>query len=138
MTWGFQNLPAVISTTDGRNGILLQPLEYLAKDGTRYRAAAGTRTDGMSTPPEVWAIIPPFGPTTWAPAVLHDSAYRVTLEICLDPGGWHRTALPRDACDLFILEAMESLGGDPLLRTVIYEALKQFGQAAFDSDRNLK
>jgi Protein of unknown function (DUF1353) len=134
VSYGFTNTLAEVATSDGRNFIVRQPIEYLARDGTRYQVAIGALTDGMSTPQQVWAIIPPFGLTTWLPAVLHDAAYRLTLKIWA-AGRWCETALVREDCDRLILEAMESLGADPAKRDVIYEALRLFGQAAFDEDR---
>jgi len=74
----FQNLPLRVSSLDGRNFVLLADVFYVAGDGTRYCLPAGATSDGASTPPEVWPLVPPFG-KYWPAAYLHDAAYRNTL-----------------------------------------------------------
>lgn len=68
---------------DGRNFVLLGPLDYIAQDGTHYRALKGSQTDGPSIPQRLWSVIPPTG-EVWLPGILHDAAYRGTLVRVID------------------------------------------------------
>lgn len=130
---GFINLPAKVSTSDGRNFVLLAPLEYVAKSGIHYRGIAGAKTDGASTPPLIWVKYAPFGPW-WLGAVLHDCAYRTTLEKLTASGLWMRVALPKEEIDLLFLEMMESNGVGLVDRETIYNAVKEFGINAYSDD----
>ena len=148
----FQNLPFKVSSVDGRNFVLLADVFYISADGTRYCLPAGASSDGASTPPEVWPILPPFG-KYWPAAYLHDAAYRNTLLVYAHPsrpssvalappsptplgeGIWVRAALAKEKCDALLLEAMESLGVGVVERQTIYEGVVLGGAASFDQDR---
>ena len=129
MKLGFNDLPFKVSTSDGRNFVLLEPVTFLGAMRT-FIIPAGATSDGASTPPEVWPVMPPFG-KYWPAAFLHDSAYRGSL---LSEDGTPAMLL-RPECDGLIMEAMTSIGVPTIERDVIYEALMEFGQAAFDADR---
>ena len=129
----FQNLPFRVATLDGRNFTLLADVYYLARDGARYRLPIGAASDGASTPPEVWPLLPPFGPY-WPAAYLHDTAYRNTL-LAWNGTTWVPAALPKAQCDNLLLEAMEILGVDLIQRRTIYEAVVLAGTPAFHQDR---
>jgi len=73
-------LPFQVSSVDGRNFVLLADAFYTSADGARYCLPAGAASDGASTPPEVWPLMPPFG-KYWPAAYLHDAAYRNTLRV---------------------------------------------------------
>lgn len=133
MPFGFVNLPAKVSSRDGLNVILLDYLEYEAKDGTRYRCIPGSASDGASTPPEIWIKYPPFG-TYWPAAVLHDCCYRTTIEKLMPSGQWIRIAADKNLADSLLLEAMESLGVSEFDRQAIYNAVKDFGDSAYIGD----
>jgi hypothetical protein len=123
-TWGFEKPTLKIETSDGRNVTLLEVLRYTTKSGELIEAPIGTSSDGASTPKWMWNLIPPFG-SYWLAAVLHDYLYRLTQK-------------PKDYCDDIILEAMESLGVDLILREAIYEGVHLAGDIAFNDDRRVK
>ena len=129
----FQNLPFQVASADGRNFVLLADAFYTAKDGTRYCLPAGAASDGASTPPEVWPLIPPFG-LYWPAAYLHDTAYRNTLQVW-NGAAWSPARLPKAACDALLLEAMEALGVGLVERQTIHEAVVLAGQSSFAADR---
>jgi hypothetical protein len=129
----FQSQDLAVRTSDGHNFTLLEPLVYQANDGRVFRAAIGATTDGASTPSIGWNLLPPFG-QYWRAAVIHDSAYRVTLEQQRMDGTWVRVALPKDQADALLLEAMESLGVDFETRETIYEAVTKLGDSAWLGD----
>lgn len=123
----------LVRTSDGRNVALQEPLEYISDTGSHYRAPIGTTSDGASTPPELWPKIPPFG-SYWLPAVLHDAAYRGTLEVWTDTG-WKLAMLTKDQSDALLLEAMTTLRVEDGIKKLIYEGVHLFGQKAFRDDR---
>lgn len=124
MSWGFAKLTLAVETTDGRFVKLIEDLVYTTKSGEVITAPAATLSDGASTPKILWAMIPPFG-QYWLAAVLHDYLYRLSK-------------LPKDYCDNILLEAMESLGVEWLLRETIYEGVHLGGDVAFNDDRRVK
>ena len=126
----FNTLPLKVSSSDGRNFVLLEPVAYLAADGTTYFMPAGANSDGASTPPEIWLNFPPFG-SYWPAAFLHDCAYRGTLQN--EDGSL--AMLPKEKCDSLLLEAMAILGTHEFTRTAIYEGVALGGANSFDSDR---
>ena len=130
----FQNLPLKVSSLDGRNFVLLADAFYVAGDGTRYCLPAGASSDGASTPPEVWPLLPPFG-KYWPAAYLHDAAYRNRLLVWngLD---WSPAALAKAKCDALLLEAMESLGVGLVERRTLYEGVVIGGTSSFEQDRS--
>lgn len=133
MTQGFQNLPLEVSTRDGRNFVLLKESVYVAKDGTQYCLPFGAESDGASTPQAIWNLIPPFGPY-WPAAVLHDCAYRNTLQIW-NGSDWVKASLSKNECDDLLLEAMASLGVGMVERETIYEGVVIGGTSSFEKDR---
>lgn len=142
MKQGFINETLDVRTGNGINDTLLESLDYLAKDGTLYRAPIGGTTDGLSVPRIVQNIIPATG-GDWFSGVLHDSAYRNQLlclpkenvtNILLDTG-WILAELNQEQCDKLILEAMESQGVCLVEREIIYHALRMAGHSSFSEDR---
>ncbi len=137
MTPGFQNKTLDVRTGDGLDDVLLQPLDFIRKDGTRLRCPNGGTTDGLSVPKGI-RILPGYDATgdDWFSGVLHDSGYRRQLMMFRD-GFWIK-AVPdvygREDIDGLILEAMELQGVGFIRRHTIYRALRMFGQAAFDAD----
>lgn len=110
-----------VETADGQNVTLLEPFTYTRRDGCIITVPPGTTSDGASTPPAMWAALPPFG-HYWKAAILHDYLYR-------DSG------LDKDYCDETFLEAMESLNVSEVEQQTLYQGVHLFGQEAFDEDR---
>ena len=111
----------LIRTLDGENVVLCEPLVFIRKSGVAIVLPIGSRSDGPSIPKFCHAIVSKYGPQ-WLAGVLHDGAYRLLQ-------------LPKDECDLLILEALELQGVSWVERKVIYDAVRGFGQSAFDEDR---
>jgi len=137
MSQEFQNLPVKATSSDGRNFTLCEPVIYCAKNNETFRAAVGGSTDGLSTPKQIWSLIPPFG-SYWPAGIIHDAGYRNSLEKRQPDGTWSKIALAKDECDEIFLEAMESLGVELLLREAIYEGVHLGGAWAFDDDHHPK
>lgn len=142
---GFQNTgPLLVETNDGRNFTLKEALVFEAKDGRIYRAPFGTTTDGLSTPSLTWPTIAPFGHMSadgswkgWKSGILHDALYRGFAECRTPEGNWVKLDFfDQEQCDDLIADALESEGFEPLLRTAVFDALREFGEYAFKSDRN--
>ena len=123
----------LVRTSDGRNVVLQETLEFVTVAGIRYRVPAGATSDGLSTPREVWFSIPPFGPA-WLAGVLHDAAYRDVLE-ALREGAWVKAGLDKGRTDALLLEAMQALGVGTLEMQTIYRAVCIAGGRAFGEDR---
>lgn len=124
----------LVRTSDGRNVVLQEPLEYVCDCGSRVRAPIGATSDGASTPRALWQLVPPFG-EYWLAAVLHDAAYRGTLEVQQADGSWAPADFTQAEADDLIGQAMASLGVNEEERSAIYRALKEFGGKAFREDR---
>lgn len=129
----FTGLPFQVATADGRNCVLLRDVLFTTADRQRYCIPAGATSDGASTPPEIWPLIPPFG-KYWPAAFLHDAAYRGQL-LKSTAGDWPAAALERHAADDLFLEAMLSLGVPRVEATAIYEAVRLAGGPSFEADR---
>lgn len=110
-----------VSTSDGRNFVLLEPFTYVTAKMERIEVPAGTESDGASTPREIWSAFPPFG-DYWRAAFLHDYLYR-------------ETDRPKDECDSLFLEAMEALGVEDATRRTLYEGVHLWGAKAFSEYR---
>lgn len=119
-------------TGDGRNFVLQDYLYFIDKNGNQYRGIKGGITDGASTPREIWITYPPFG-LYWIAAVFHDLMYRAEVEMLVNVT-WIRVQLPKDICDSLLLEAMTSLGVDEITKSIIYNAVKDFGNNSFSDD----
>lgn len=130
--FGFINDTLNVRTADGRDDVLLENLEYIAKDGTRYRCPIGSTTDGFSVPRCLQNIIPATG-GSWFSACQHDAAYRGQLESFT--GVWTLANLTRKEADKLILEAMKFQGVGFVMRHLIYWALRAFGWAAWRKSR---
>lgn len=138
MTPGFTNEFLDVRTKDGLNDELLTPLLYLSQDGNLYRAPVGTNTDGLSVPSAVQNIIPAVGEAWWS-GVLHDSAYRSTLQVWNDTAqDWIKADVTQEKADSLILEAMETQGVGLIKRRTIYRALRMFGGFAWRANRSQK
>ena len=127
----FTTGPVKVETQDGRRFKLLEPVVYVTfvrGDPFKIVLPTGMETDGASIPQACWAIpgFQPFG-AHWKAAVVHDGGYQ---------GVWG-TDWSREEVDAVFLEAMSGLGVDLAHRTAIHRAVREFGQAAFDLDREI-
>jgi hypothetical protein len=125
----------LVRSRDGQRFTLEEPLELVTETGTHYQVPPGSQTDGASTPRAMWTLLPPFGPY-WLAALVHDAAYRATLER-LDSGVWMPAFLTKDQCDSLLLDCMCALGVDESIREEIYNGVKFGGWKAFSEDRSL-
>jgi|GEM_PF-1836575 len=130
---GFQQVSIPFLTGDGRNGSLLDYLNYTDSLGRAWRTK--TSTDGLSTPRIIWFLIPPFGKRTWFSGVLHDGGFRNRLEIYRN-GRWEKITLNEQECNWLIWDALGSQRANRWERAVIWLALNWLGWRAFDEDRH--
>lgn len=117
-----------VATRDGRECTLLAPVAFtrpLAVGGQTITIPAGATTDGASIPPAAWTILPPFG-AYWRAAVLHDAMYRRATVPPID----HRAT-----ADLVFFEAMLACGVRVNTARLIYAAVRECGQRAWDASR---
>lgn len=132
----FTQQTVLIRTSDGKNDVVCEDFYFSSKIDL-YRIPTGSTTDGLSIPRIIQNVVPASGNASWLAGVLHDAAYRNFLEICVN-GKWIRANLTQAEADSLFLEAMESQGVSWLLRKTIYFALRAFGKAAFNRDRQTK
>jgi hypothetical protein len=133
MQFGFQQTTLAVKTRDGLDDILLEPLVFLRGNGDLLRAPKSSTTDGVSAPKFLWWLIPPVGGDDYFSAVMHDAAYRGTLQ--LQTGVWTNAKFTRKQADDLILEAMTFQAVHFLMRWTVYLALRLFGGFAFKLDR---
>jgi hypothetical protein len=121
--------PFVHAFADGGNWMLQSPLIHeIGKDG-RYVVIVprGFVTDFASIP-QVVQVLRGVRPTTeryGVAAVVHDYLY------------W-RQDCTREQSDRIMAIAMKEAGVSMLERTLIYEAVRQFGQTAWDGNRSAR
>ena len=134
MKAGFLEKSITLESGNGRDDTLVSPLHYRSISGVLHRVPEGSTTDGMSTP-RLARILPGFEPTGnhWLAAVLHDSAYRGTLQVFREV--YYRPArLSRREADLLLDEALELQGVGTIRRTIIFRALRLFGGRNFKAN----
>lgn len=124
----------LVRTRDGRNVTLMEDVELRSDTGAVYRVPIGSESDGASTPPEIWVKLPPFG-DYWLAGVVHDAAYRGTLQRQLENGYWAPAMLNKDQADLLLLDCMSALGVAQGTKEAIYDGVRLFGWKAFSEDR---
>jgi len=123
---------------------LLEPVDYIARDGTHYRVPNFQSTDYASTPSASWGpplFLLPYG--WWSLAViLHDSAFQNTLLIIQPDGSTaHLADLGEHESNDLLLEAMQSLKPAPNIgereqMDTIYTGVALGGWHAFKDDRS--
>jgi hypothetical protein len=128
------NNSPLVRTGDGRNFEIHEPIIVQREDGARFRVPIGALADGASTPNELWITLPPFG-RYWLAAVVHDSAYRGSLQRQLQDGGWTSAMLNKEDSDILFLDCLIALGVNDLDRNALYEGVRFFGWKAFRDDR---
>jgi hypothetical protein len=128
----------VVSTLDGWSDfILMQPLPLRTRAGRLLRGRIGATTDGLSSPKFCKCDLQ--STNSFFPTVTHDNAYRGDLEESLDGGvTWQAIRLTKDESDNLLLELCEDNFVPPLEAQAIYQAVYEFGQAAWDNDAALR
>lgn len=142
MEFGFNQTDLEVSTSDGCNFRLLEPLVFQRKDGTKLRAPAGSTTDGMSIPDSVKVLpeVQRLCKKGFLSAVIHDSGFRGTLEILTPQNNWMQLPLAycdQAFCDGLIKEALISQGINEVEVETVFLALRACGWRAFSSDRSV-
>ena len=112
----------------GRKVRLVESFSYDIgkKGGTTIEIPAGFVTDGASIPRIFWFIIgSPMTGKYRAAAILHDFLY-------------YTAKYPRKRCDEVFLEAMTVLNVNKVKRTIIFWAVRFFGDISWDRHRENK
>ena len=118
----FTTVLIVQPDVDERTAKLMTPLVYESDLlGETITVPAGFETDFASVPRMFWNLIPPLGRYGEA-AVVHDWLYRTQ-------------DYARATCDAVLLEAMEVCEVGWCTRMTIYGAVRAFGWAAWNSDK---
>ncbi len=134
MTPGFHCRFWPIVTEDCWHVNLLSDQDFTDVNGDQYRLPAqATTSDGGSTPRVLWAKFPPVGPE-WKAYVLHDGAYRNTLQKLVN-GKWSPANLHKQDCDDLLFNALRTLKVSAARAGEIYNAVHWFGHASFAEDR---
>ena len=119
---------------------LIEPL-VVEIDGVRYRAPAGSTTDGASTPRVFRNLVPRVGRHIYG-AIVHDSAYRGVLEELWviaqsdgDTDSWRTARRSRQWADHAFLAIMVAAGTGAITRRMAYWAVRLFGRRAFQGGK---
>jgi hypothetical protein len=96
---------------------LLKPFHYQTLAGCSLTVPAGFETDGASSPFRV--LIEPWGGHYGPAALIHDYLY-----VCRNAGLPHPCAPTRLACDKVFLEVMKRCGVKPLVRLLMFSAVR--------------
>ena len=128
---GFQSRVVFAATNqDGLNWTLTQPITYVTRQQHVYVVPVGSTTNGSSAPAIVASVLPPHG-VYWQSCVLHDAAYRNTLQQATG----ELANLSQHAADALLLEACELSGVDDAVAQVLYRAVQLFGAHAYNKYR---
>lgn len=100
---------------------LAEVFSYEVAPGDVVRVPTGFVTDLASVPRCFWPILPPFGNYTEA-AVVHDYLYK------------HERHRGKEACDRILGMCARDYGTPEWQAVLLYEAVRDFGQAAWDED----
>lgn len=136
---GFYNKTLHVISADGRNSLLVDPLIFVDPlNGDIYACPQGSWSDGISTPPEVWATDPPFGLQRWFTGILHDCSpkYRCTLLVWRGDH-WAVPDMTREQCDALLKRAFISQGNSPAKAEIYFAALEAFGGSSSEGDLSL-
>ena len=110
---------------DGRDSMLTENLQYRVLQTTFVVVVpAGFVTDFASTPRALWSVIPPTGRYQLA-AVVHDFLY------------WDQ-ACAREQADAIFRVAMFESNVKPFERDLMWQAVRRFGQSAWDDNTGAK
>jgi Protein of unknown function (DUF1353) len=110
---------------DGQDSMLTQNLQYQVLQTTFIIVVpAGFVTDFASTPRALWSVIPPTGRYQLA-AVVHDFLY------------WDQ-GCTREQADAVFRVAMTESNVKPFERDLMWQAVRRFGQSAWDGNAAAK
>lgn len=115
--------PLQLEYMDGRQWKLIRDFEYHVGTYPSERiitAPPGFITNFASIPRVFWTILPPTGKYGKA-AVIHDLLYSV-----------HALCKDREEADQIFLEAMRVLGVPNFKACIMYQAVRTFGQSAWE------
>ena len=112
---GFTTKLDVEITDDGRRALLHSDLVYIGPDGRGFSVPAGYLTDFATIPRPFWVFLPPWGNYGRA-AILHD--WLISCHI-----------VPRKLADRIFFEAMTTTGVNPLVRWIMFIAVRSFAVA---------
>ena len=110
--------------SDGVRGRLLWPFRVRLADGREVEVPVGFVTDFASVPRAFWRLIPPWGRYSPA-AVVHDYLY--------GQDDW-----PKAEADRAFLDLMRQVGVPRWKRTMMYWAVRWFGEKKENAARVLK
>ena len=123
-------------TGDGWHMQVLTRVQYRAADGTLYETLPGTETDGLSTPPPIWPLIPPMG-KLYRGGLIHDAGYKRTLLIVRDDGTRSVANLTKLQCDALLREMVLVLGASEEEANTIYAGVHYGGWSPWVDDLSL-
>lgn len=130
------NEPLNIATLNGFDGVLLEPLPFRWR-GRLLRSRTGATTDGLSGPKFLKCDLQ--SGNSYFPAVGHDGFYRGDIQESFDEGKtWHQARFERAAADTALFDLCRDNLVPDLEAKAIYEAVHEFGQAAWDADAPLR
>jgi Protein of unknown function (DUF1353) len=110
---------------DGMDSVLTADLRYQIGTSTFVVVVPlGFVTDFASTPRALWTVLPPFGNYQLA-AIVHDFLY------------WDQ-GCTREQADALLRAAMAESRVDPVKRDVVWQAVRRFGQKAWDENARAK
>lgn len=129
------NAPLAVTCLDGTNMTLEVPLPFRLRSSRLLRCASGSTTDGLSGPK--FAKLDIQSTNSFYPAVAHDAGYRDTIEESSDNGAtWNHVTLTKQECDQMLYELCQDNGVPEDEAKLIFIAVSEFGQTAFDGDRS--
>ncbi len=120
----------------------LSPVDYVTRDGRRFRIPKFQNTDFASTPKAVWGFPLFLIPTGWwsIPAIGHDAAFQNTLLAVHLDGSVTLANLTEAQCNDLLCEMMCAIKPNQTLfetsqMRAIYEGVTLGGWHAFKEDR---
>ena len=145
--WGFNADEVVTRSRDGHNVVVvgifvnnevkLEPLTFTRRDGVIIEYPLGmVKSDGASTPPPLWPLLPPFG-VYWMAAIGHDGLYQGTAVIIIN-GIRSEMMASKPFCDDTFKEMMEFLGTDEDTAFKMYQGVHLMGWHSFNEDRAIQ
>ena len=127
-----------VATLDGWSDFIqLEPLAFRTRAGRLLQAVYGATTDGLSGPK--FAKCDLQSSNSFFPAVAHDAAYRGNLAESLDNGvTWTPVVMTKAEADALLLELCMDNGVPPFESQIIFDAVVEFGAAAWAADAPLR